>query len=100
MGWEKRERGGSYYYQKERDGSRVRSIYIGKSETAILISQFANMQREERQERRSAKKELRESLEEADCALDRLSELTEMLMIATFLASDHHTHKRQWRRKR
>jgi hypothetical protein len=39
MGWEKR---GShqYYYRKEREGSRVRSVYVGRGEIANMISQF------------------------------------------------------------
>jgi len=100
MGWETKERGSSYYYRKEREGARVRSVYVGKGETAILIAQFEAMRHEEEQERRDTEKELREFLEKADYALDNLSELTELLTVATLLASGYHTNKRQWRRKR
>jgi hypothetical protein len=100
MGWEKRERGSSYYYRKEREGSRVRSIYVGKGETAILIAQFEAMRHEEKQEKCDSEKELRAFLEKTDCVLESLSELTELLTVATLLASGYHTNKRQWRRKR
>ena len=51
MGWEDRN-GRSYYYRKERDGTRVKSVYVGRGETAGLIAQFEGMQSDEREEKR------------------------------------------------
>lgn len=39
MGWERRGTH-QYYYRKERDGSRVKSVYVGRGEIANMISQF------------------------------------------------------------
>ena len=39
MGWEQRGNN-SYYYKKERDGSRVKSVYVGRGEIAHMIAQF------------------------------------------------------------
>jgi hypothetical protein len=39
MGWEQRGNN-SYYYKKEREGSRVKSVYVGRGEVAHMISQF------------------------------------------------------------
>lgn len=100
MGWETRDRGGSYYYRKEREGSRVRSVYVGSGETALLISQLEEMRADQEQDERNRERQLRELDESADRALDSLSELTELLTVAALLASGYHTHKRQWRRKR
>lgn len=37
MGWE--QRGAyKYYYRKERDGSRVKSVYVGRGEIANMVS--------------------------------------------------------------
>src|SRR5687767_1996015 len=39
MGWE--QRGNKcYYYKKQREGSRVKSIYVGRGEIAHMISQI------------------------------------------------------------
>src|SRR5688500_8453371 len=37
MGWEQRGNH-SYYYRKERSGSSVRSVYVGRGEVAHMIS--------------------------------------------------------------
>jgi hypothetical protein len=102
MGWEFRERGGCYYYRKERDGSRVRSVYVGKAgnDTARMLASFEVLRRDEDKERRDSEKELRAFDERLDRALDNLSELTGLLTVAALLASGYHTHNRQWRRKR
>ena len=39
MGWEKRGNN-QYYYKKEREGSRVKSVYVGRGEMAHMISTF------------------------------------------------------------
>jgi hypothetical protein len=99
MAWEERN-GNYYYYLKERTGSCVRSVYVGKDETARLIDEFSSLRQCEEKQRREYERELRIFDERADRALDSHSELTEMLTVAALLASGHHTHKRQWRRKR
>ena len=39
MGWEQRGNN-RYYYRKEREGSRVKSVYVGRGEIADMISQI------------------------------------------------------------
>ena len=39
MGWEQRGHN-QYYYKKERDGSRVKSIYVGRGEIAHMVAQL------------------------------------------------------------
>jgi hypothetical protein len=99
MGWETRN-GNLYYYRKERDGSRVRSVYIGSGETAHLISQLENMRREETRMKLLHQKNLREIEERADRVIEAHGEAAEVLLTATLLAVGFHTHHRQWRRKR
>jgi hypothetical protein len=100
MGWERRERGGSYFYRKEREGGRVRSIYVGKGELAGLIAQLENGRRTEREMQAAHERNLRAIDERVDASLDELSEMAETLTAAVLLASGYHTHKRQWRRAR
>jgi hypothetical protein len=99
MAWEERN-GNYYYYRKERIGSCVCSVYVGKDETARMVAEFSSLRQCEDKGRREYERELRIFNERADRAIDGLSELTELLTVAALLASGHHTHKRQWRRKR
>lgn len=39
MGWEQRGNN-SYYYKKEREGSRVKSVYVGRGEIAHMVAQL------------------------------------------------------------
>lgn len=99
MGWESRN-GRSYYYRKERDGARVRSIYVGCGETAGLIAQFEEMLREEREENRLLARLERERVQAQDAELDTLGEMIRELAAATLIAHGYHQHKREWRRRR
>lgn len=99
MAWE--ERGGkSYYYRKERDGGRVRSIYVGSGETAGLIAQLDAMREREQEGQRILARMERERLLEQDADVDRVCALVETLTTAALLSAGFHTHKRQWRRTR
>ncbi len=99
MGWEDRN-GRSYYYRKERDGSRVKSIYVGRGETAGLIAQLEALQSDEREEKRTLARLERERVEEQDAELDALGEIIRDLAAASLIAHGYHQHKREWRRRR
>jgi hypothetical protein len=99
MGWESRSRN-LYYYRKERDGSRVRSVYVGSGETAHLISQLEAMRHEETEMKCLHQRNLREIEEQTDHLIECHGEAAEVLLTATFLAAGFHTHHRPWRRKR
>jgi hypothetical protein len=100
MGWETRERGGRYYYRKIREGSRVRSEYVGSG----FMGHVANAQTEgDRSKRETARKMLRREIEKQnaiDARIDAVCDLTEKLVTAALIASGFHQHKRQWRLKR
>ncbi len=99
MGWEKRG-GREYYYRKERDGSRVRSQYVGGGETARLIAQLDAMKGDELEGERVLARMERERWQEQDAELDALSKIVDEVTAATLIAQGFHRHKRQWRRKR
>ncbi len=99
MGWEQRGNR-SYYYRKERDGARVRSVYLGGGETAVLISRCEAQRRSEKKGKRRRERRERERLREQGAELDRVCEMVETLTAGVLLAAGYHTHKRQWRRKR
>jgi hypothetical protein len=99
MGWEYRN-GKSYYYRKERDGERVRSVYVGSNDTAQLIAQLDELQTEERDGKRIIARIERERWQAQDRELDRVCALIKTFTTGALVAAGFHTHKRQWRRRK
>lgn len=96
MGWEQRG-ANRYYYRKERQGSRVKSTYVGRGEMANLISQFQESSNAVERIVRSNK--LNDS-EKTEAAIDLASNLIQLVTQSALLTGGFHTHHRQWRRKR
>ena len=94
--WE--QRGNNiYYYRKERQGTRVKSTYVGRGEMAHLISQF---QASSAVVERFARADGVNESKKAEAALDLALELIQLVTKAALWTAGFHTHKRQWRRKR
>lgn len=99
MGWE--QRGNHlYYYRKERDGSRVKSTYVGRGEMAHMISKFESSSAEVEKLLRVKKSIEAQESERIEAALDRAVELVQLFTEASLLTAGFHTYHRQWRRKR
>ena len=99
MGWEKRGNH-SYYYRKERHGSRVKSTYVGRGEMAHMISKFESSSAEIEKLLRAKKAIEDQELEKIEATIDRAAELVQLFTEASLLTAGFHTHRRQWRRKR
>lgn len=99
MGWEQRGNN-RYFYRKEREGSRVKSVYVGRGEMAHMISQFESSSADLENLMRAKKSIEADELEKVEAAIDRAVGLTQLFTEATLLAAGFHTHHRQWRRKR
>ena len=99
MGWEQRGKN-SYYYKKERDGSRVRSVYVGRGEVAQMISKLQASSTDLEKLMKAQKSLETHEFQRAEVALDRAVEFTQLFTQAALLSAGFHTHKRQWRRKR
>ena len=99
MGWEQRGTN-RYYYRKEREGSRVRSRYVGKGELAHMISKFEASSGEIEKLLQVKRSIEADELEKIEAALDRAVELTYLFTQAVLLSAGFHTHHREWRRKR
>lgn len=89
---------GSYYYRKERENGRVRSVYVGNGETARLIAMLDAAYADERETKREVERAKRAEIEAHDAALDELSRLADAVAAGVLLVAGFHTHKRQWRR--
>lgn len=99
MGWEQRGTN-RCYYRKEREGSRVKSTYIGRGDLAHTIADFESHSVALERLIRAKKRMEAEELENAETVLDRAVELVQLFTEATLLTAGFHTHRRQWRRKR
>jgi hypothetical protein len=99
MGWERRGNN-QYYYKKEREGSRVKSVYVGRGEIAHMVSTFESSSAE--LEKLMREKQSIEALEteKVELALERATELVALFAQAELLTAGFHIHHRQWRRKR
>lgn len=99
MAWENRN-GNLYYYQKEREGNRVFSRYIGKGSLAYDFSILEEYGRKEKRHKRNLKRLEREEIEAVENQVNEICEMVKTLVDASLLANGWHQHKRQWRRKR
>ena len=99
MSWERRGNN-FYYYKKERDGSRVKSIYVGRGEIANMISNLQSTSGLFERAIGIAYPSLQEKLSEQDANIDRACALIDAITQASLIAAGFHQHRRQWRKKR
>lgn len=99
MAWETRGNN-SYLYQKTRIGGKVKSVYVGRGEIAVLVDRCEQRTRKLKKLESEKRKSERRKAEIIDEKLDRLSEINQTLVDALFLINGFHQHKRQWRKKR
>ncbi len=99
MGWEQRGNN-RYYYKKEREGSRVKSVYVGRGEIARMVSQIQSSSPVLERIARSLKTPETIKHENAEATLEQVTDLIKMVTQATLLTAGYHTHHRQWRRMR
>ncbi len=101
MGWEKRERGGSYYTRSRKVNGKVRREYIGGGILGELAARMDALERQQREEEAALWREERERLEALDGLTEELNEAAEMLAKAALVAAGYHQHKRgEWRKRR
>jgi hypothetical protein len=99
LGWERRGNH-SYYYRKERDGSRVKSFYVGCGKIAHTISQIQESSPLLERMARTLRSPETIKHEKSEAAVKQAIDLIHFVTQATLLTAGFHTHHRQWRRKR
>lgn len=99
MGWERRGTN-SYYYKKERAGSKVKSVYVGCGDVAHMISKLQSSSRMVERLARLMKSPQAVEQEKVEAELDQLTDQIHLITHGALLAAGFHTHKRQWRKKR
>jgi hypothetical protein len=99
MGWEQRG-SNQYFYRKEREGSQVKSAYVGRGELAHLVAQLQSSSPFLERAARSLKSPHSVEQEKLDAEMDRLADQIRLVTRAALLADGFHMHKRQWRKNR
>ncbi len=99
MGWEQRGNN-RYYYRKERDGSRVKSIYVGRGEIAHMVSDLQTSSTLFEKAIGIAHPSELEQAKEQDAKIEQACQLIDVITQASLLAAGFHQHKRQWRKRR
>src|SRR4051794_5347730 len=100
MGW-KLINGRPYYYRSVRDGSCVRTEYVGGGEVAGLAAQLDAMRRGEEAAQQQAERAERERVESEERALTEWFDRVEAMADVAMAAAGYHQHHRgEWRRAR
>jgi hypothetical protein len=100
MAWEKRERGGPYYYRSIREGERVRKEYVGAGEIAETISHADETRRQAREAKRAREREELERMEALAAPALEIDQAADILARAHLVAAGYRRHKGEWRRGR
>lgn len=99
--WERRERGGFYYYRSRRVNGRVEKEYIGTGPLAELAAEADVLDRRQREEEAKAWRAEREQLETLEGLTEELCEAAELLTRAAFVTAGYRQHHRgEWRKQR
>ena len=99
MGWE--QRGAyKYYYRKERQGSRVKSVYVGRGAIANMVSDLQTTSGALEKAIRMAYASEHEQMKQQDEAIEQTCVLVDSITKASLLAAGFHLHRRQWRKLR
>ena len=100
VGWETRERGGSYYTRSRWVNGRVAREYIGTGALGKIVALDDELERLRKEEEAARWREELECLERSAAFLHALAEVAEVLTRARLLADGCHRPRGQWRRRR
>src|SRR5262249_40380009 len=99
MGWERRQRGGLYYYRSVRIHGQPRKVYCGTWPAAESYARREAERRRQRQAERAALDAEQMQLAPADRALRAFGILVDLLASAALLLAGCHEHHGCWRRR-
>ena len=101
MSWERRKRGGQYYYRAKKIGGRVVKQYLGAGPVAELVAARDAQDRAERLAAATIRNTERNRLTNLDEAVQAPHDAIESLLRAHLVLAGYHRHARgEWRRRR
>jgi len=82
-----RERRGNnqYYYRKQREGSRVQSVYVGQGEIALLTAQLDALHRKQNEALEVKERQEQRGFESLDQSIGNLAQLSSTLTEAVLI---------------
>jgi hypothetical protein len=98
VGWESRQRGGSYYYKPARINGKPRRIYCGFGTVGRIHELLDRGERREKLVAAQARHRVKSQLEETDRIWTATWRWLRPLMMAHMLAAGFYSHHRSWRR--
>jgi hypothetical protein len=99
MGWERRQRGGRYFYRSVRVNGRPRKLYLGAGPAARAYARQEAERRARRRSERAALHAEQARTAPADLAFQGARTLVDLLVRASLVLSGFHLHHREWRRR-
>jgi hypothetical protein len=99
VAWEKRHKS-TYYFRSRRKGNKVCRDYMGCGQEAQRSAELDVQRRRQRQTERAGWADFVARLQEADAALENLSQHCRLLTAAVLLTRGLHNHNGEWRRYR
>ena len=100
MGWETRQRGGLYYVKKRREGNRVVSHYLGKSEIVCAIAYLDHAEQQEKEAEARAERQSREEQALRERNIQAFCHGVQAVFRLQMEAGGWYPHRGQWRRGR
>ena len=92
--------GNLYYYRSVREGKRVRRVYCGAGEGALLMARLDELERLERDEEAKRERVALEDLGALSEPVEEVSEAAEVLARAHLVAAGYRRVKGEWRLRR
>ncbi len=99
MGWENRN-GSVLPTRKERNGSSVKSVYVGRGNIAQASAALTGIEKDEQILKKHKLQQEREEIESFDADLDAMCQLVTIITEAGLLTAGFHQRKREWRKRR
>ena len=101
MSWERRKRGGQYYYRAKKIGGRVVKQYLGAGPVAELMATHDAQERTDRLAAAQVRRGERELLTNLDEVIQVPLDAIESLLRTHLVLAGYHRHARgEWRRRR
>ena len=98
MAWQRRE---GYYYRSERNGSQVRSVYLGCGPVAACIAERDACRKNAAAETRAAWQRERTAMAAEDAEVAAVDDaIAALARVALYTAGYHQHHFGEWRKRR
>ena len=98
MAWERRKRGGMYYYRSVRVNGRVRKIYCGGGLAGQAAAALDASARRERGLQAVAARQCRKAYKHMLEPLSILDGIVRALMAISLISAGHEYHRNRWRK--